>query len=302
MTADSMHEVRERFSHAGAAGRWSALYSTETGRLEDLNFRVRRDTAVAEVLSLVAHGRESADAASPVHAANPRVLDLGCGTAPVLSELRRRGVDVLGMDYSADMLEHARARLRAMGLDAGGLVQGDCRATQYPGGHFDVVVCLGVISYLENYEPVIAEIDRLLKPGGTVLISFRNVFNPLFSDPVALARRALRTLLVPLLGPRPAPPFEIGRFLDHRVVTQKIEALGYHRRAFFGIGFGPFRFAGRALFSEQQSIRLSNRLARAFAHQPLSSLQRWLADVSLWVYRKPADARAVDAPAAKGEQ
>jgi SAM-dependent methyltransferase len=289
MTASSLDEVRNRFSHAGAAGRWNAMYATDTERLEDANFRERRDVAVALVLDLVARAGDGKNGLN--NGCDAQVLDLGCGTAPVLGELRRHGLDVVGMDYSEDMLEHARARLRAMGLDDAGLIQGDCRATTYPSGHFDIVVCLGVISYLENYDPVIAEIDRLLKPGGTVLISFRNVFNPLLSDPLALARRALRLLLTPLLGRRREPPFEIGRFLDHRQVTRKIEALGYLRQAFFGIGFGPFRLAGRALFSEKQSIRFSRRLAKFFSRLPFSFPQRWLADVSLWVYRKPAGTR-----------
>ena len=184
-----MADVRRRFSHADAAGRWNAMYATHTECLEDENFRVRRDVAVAHVLSIV----------TP----DSRVLDLGCGTGPVLSELRRHAVNVVGIDYSEDMLDHARSRLRAHALDDSGLLQGDCRATPYPAASFDVVVCLGVISYRENYDPVLDEIDRLLKPGGTVLISFRNVHNPLFSDPVALGKRVLRVLLTPLLGPRP---------------------------------------------------------------------------------------------------
>lgn len=299
MTAGSMDEVRNRFSHAGAAGRWNAMYATDTERLEDANFRERRDLAVTLVLDLVSAAGEGRNGRE--NNWNSRVLDLGCGAAPVLSELRRHGLDAVGMDYSEDMLEHARARLRAMGLDAAGLVQGDCRATTYPSGHFDIVVCLGVISYIEDYDPVIAEIDRLLKPGGTVLISFRNEFNPLLSDPVALVRRALRLLLTPLLGRRPEPPFEIGRFLDHRQVTRKIEARGFRRQAFFGIGFGPFRLAGRALFSEGRSIRFSRRLAKLFSRLPFSFPQRWLADVSLWVYRKPEVAGSSAAPADRGQ-
>lgn len=269
----SMADVRRRFSHADAAGRWNTLYATETERLEDENFRVRRDIAVSRILSIV----------TP----ESQVLDLGCGTAPILSELRRQGVKVLGLDYSADMLEHARTRLRSQGLDETDLEQGDCRTTPYPGASFDVVACLGVISYLENYDPVLDEIERLLKPGGTVLISFRNCHNPLLSDPLALGKRILRTLLIPLLGPRPEPAFEIGRFLDHRVVCEKMESRGFRFVEFFGIGFGPFRLAGKTLFSERQSIRISRWLTRGFAALSLHRLQPWLTDVSLWVYWKP---------------
>lgn len=249
------------------------MYATETERLEDDNFRLRRDIAVAHVLSI----------ATP----ESRVLDLGCGAGPVISELRQHGVNTVGLDYSEDMLENARARLRSLGLDDAGLQQGDCRMTPYPGATFDIVVCLGVISYIEDYDPVLDEIDRLLKPGGTVLISFRSLHNPIFSDPLALGKRWLRNMLTPLLGPRSPEKFEIGRFLDHREVAAKMEERGFRYVEFFGIGFGPFRLAGRALFSERQSIRLSRWLARMCHALSLRRPQRWLTDVSLWVYWKP---------------
>lgn len=268
-----MEAVRHRFSRAEAAERWDAMYAAETECLEDENFRLRRDISVARILSIV----------TP----DSRVLDLGCGAGPVISELRRHGVKTDGLDYSEDMLENARARLRSLGLDDSGLRQGDCRTTPYPSAGFDVVVCLGVISYIENYDPVLDEIERLLKPGGTALISFRNVHNPVFSDPVALGKRLLRKLLTPLIGPRRPAAFEIGRFLDYREVTEKMAARRFHYIDFFGIGFGPFRFAGKRLFSEQQSIRISHWLARRCRAQGISWPLRWLTDVSLWVYWKP---------------
>lgn len=278
MTPDTdlaMAPVRRRFSRADAADRWNAMYASDTECLEDENFRTRRDFAVAYVLINTRPG--------------DRILDLGCGTAPVLCELRRSGLDAVGLDYSEDMLLHARARLASQGLDTAGLQQGDCRNTPWPAASFDTVVCLGVISYVDNYDPVLAEIDRLLKPGGTLLISFRNVHNPVLSDPVALVRRALRILLTPLLGPR-RESFAIGRYLDFRTVTAKLEARGFRYRDFFGIGFGPFRFAGRKLFGERRAIRISQHLMALCARFSLRRPLRWLTDVSLWVYSKPGAA------------
>lgn len=272
-TSNSTADVRHRFSNADAAGRWNALYAADTESLEDENFRLRRDSALARIVNLARPGS--------------RMLDLGCGSGPVLAELRRRGIDAVGLDASPDMLENARRRLRSLGLDEAGLQLGDCRAAPYPAASFDVVACLGVISYVEDYEPVLDEIVRLLKPGGTALVSFRSCHNPVFSDPLALARRLVRGALTPLLGHRRPPPFEIGRFLDHREVCRKIERRGLRYVEFVGIGVGPFRLAGKKLFSERHSIRISRWLSRKFAvlglHRPL----RWLTDVSLWVYEKP---------------
>lgn len=272
-THDSMADVRRRFSNEDAAGKWHRMYESDTELLDEANFRERRDVAVASVLAHLGPGE--------------RVLDLGCGAGPVLLELRRRGIQAVGLDYSEDMLANARSRLRAEGLDDGDLMLGDCRHAPWPDASFDVVVCLGVISYVERYEAVLDEIVRLLKPGGTALISFRNVFNPILSDPVATLRFVGRRLLTPVLGQVRPEPFIIGRFMDYRTVTQKIEERGLVCVDFFGIGLGPFRLAGRPLFAEKRSIAISRRLSAFAGKFGLSAPLRWLADVSLWVYRKP---------------
>jgi ubiquinone/menaquinone biosynthesis C-methylase UbiE len=289
MTADEMDAVRNKFSHGGAAGTWHAMYAAETERLDEANFRLRRDVAVDMVLRL-----------APPQA---QVIDLGCGAGPVISELRKRSVNVVGLDYAADMLDNARSRLRALGLDESDLYQGDCRRTPYPDASFDVVVCLGVISYIDDYADVLREIHRLLRPGGTMLVSFRNVFNPILSDPLALGKFIIRKLLH--RGRRNATgateKFQIGRFLDYREVTGKIDALGFEFMEFAGIGFGPFCIAGRRLFSERRSIALSRWLAAVCTALRIRRPLRWLADVSLWVYRKPDGPRPSSSTLQSGE-
>ncbi len=276
---DSLDPVRRKFSRSGSAAAWDAMYERDAGRLDEANFRRRRDLAVAEVLAL----------ATPAS----RVLDLGCGSGPVLAELRRRGIDAVGIDCAPDMLAYAAARLRRLGLDDGGLHQGDCRATGFPDASFDVVVCLGVISFVEDYGLILAEIGRLLKPGGTMILSFRNAFRPLASDPAVLVRRLLG---MALRRRHPAAAFAIGRFLDHREVLARIDALGFRYVAFHGIGFGPFCIAGRPLFGERRSIALSDGLSRLFARLGIERPLRWLTDVSVWIHRKPTPSSEEQAP------
>jgi len=249
------------------------MYAAGAESLDAANFRLRRDIAVAQVFA------RTAPAA--------RVLDLGCGTAPVLAELRRRGVAVAGIDCAADMLAFARDRLHSMGLDDSQLFLGDCRKTAFADASMDVVVCLGVISYIEDYELVLREIHRLLKPGGTMIVSFRNKLRPALSDPVEFGKYLVKMLLRSIPGAGGAEKYVIGRFLDHREVTEKIGRLGFRHVEFFGIGFGPFCIAGRRLFSEKQSIMLSRWLGGVFAALHLRRPLRWLTDVSLWVYQKP---------------
>jgi len=92
-----------------------------------------------------------------------RVLDLACGDGPLLKLLRDRGVDdVVGIDMSEGELSAARERL---GPDVP-LVQGRAQALPFEDGSFDRVTCHLALMLMRPIEPVIAEIRRVLRPGG----------------------------------------------------------------------------------------------------------------------------------------
>jgi ubiquinone/menaquinone biosynthesis C-methylase UbiE len=260
----------QRFSDGVSARKWTDMYDSATEVLEEANFRARRDVSVEYVQRVLPAGGQ--------------VLDIGCGSAPVLAELRKRGIRCVGLEHSEDMLKHAARRLQSMGLDAGGLHRGDCVATGFDSASFDVIVCLGVVSYVEHYGELLDEIHRLLKPGGYALISFRNKFNLILWDPV----RTLKWAVKALLGRNTDEPYKIGRFMDHREFTAKALERRFEYRDFFGIGFGPLRLSGRTLLTERRSIQLSDFFARLFARLGSDLPGRWLADVSLWVYQKAA--------------
>jgi SAM-dependent methyltransferase len=105
--------------------------------------------------------------------AGRRILDAGCGSGPLLAALRDRGAVVTGFDKSAGMLEVARRRL---GGDAdlhvaelGGLLP-------FSGGTFDDVTASLVLHYLEDWGPALAELRRVLKPGGRLIVSVNHPF------------------------------------------------------------------------------------------------------------------------------
>jgi SAM-dependent methyltransferase len=272
MAVDAQHDatIRVRFSHAGFGGRWSDLYDTETPRVDEYSFRLRCEFAVARIKSGLPRGG--------------RVLDLGCGSAPVLARLRQAGIDCAGLDYSSDMLDLARRRLRELGLDDGGLQQGDFACTAFSGSSFDAIVCLGVISYAKDYAVALREMHRLLKPGGFAVISSRSSSRPSLSDPIALAKRWGRRLL----GRDRPEPFEFGRFLDQGEVSGRLEASGFVIEHFEGIGFGPFSIGGWQPFSGATSIRISDALTRLFRATRFDAAFRRMSDVNIWVCRRPS--------------
>jgi SAM-dependent methyltransferase len=102
-----------------------------------------------------------------------RILDAGCGSGPLFSALRDRGAIVTGIDASAGMLELARRRL---GADADLRVADLARPLPFPDGVFDDVIASLVLHYLEDWGPTLAELRRVLRPGGRLLVSVDHPF------------------------------------------------------------------------------------------------------------------------------
>lgn len=105
--------------------------------------------------------------------AGRRILDAGCGSGPLSAALRDRGADVTGIDASAGMLSLARRRL---GDDAALHVADLSDPLPFADGAFDDVVSSLVLHYLEDWGPTLAEIRRVLKPGGRLIASVDHPF------------------------------------------------------------------------------------------------------------------------------
>jgi 2-polyprenyl-6-hydroxyphenyl methylase/3-demethylubiquinone-9 3-methyltransferase len=94
-----------------------------------------------------------------------RILDLGCGKGRFAAHLRKAGASVVGLDGSAAMLA------AAPGLDR---VRGSARRLPFAAGTFDGVVAIEVLEHVGEIGPVLAEIGRVLKPGGRLAIVDKN--------------------------------------------------------------------------------------------------------------------------------
>jgi SAM-dependent methyltransferase len=134
-----------------------------------------------------------------------RVLDLACGSAPMRPLFPDS--QYLGVDVSEAELDVARARGR------GPVRNGDALALPVESASVDVVVCSMAIMLLRPLEQAIAEVARVLRPGGT-FAAIRPVGTPLLP-------RDLRIIVPLLLALRHAPELPqvlTGRGLD-RVLT-----------------------------------------------------------------------------------
>lgn len=97
--------------------------------------------------------------------AESRWLEVGCGEASISRYFANRGVPVYLIDAGRSALRLARSNFRKDGLSPH-VQQGDGFALPFRDGTFDVVGCSGVLENLPDSERLVAEMARVLKPGG----------------------------------------------------------------------------------------------------------------------------------------
>lgn len=97
-------------------------------------------------------------------------LDAGMGAGRLLIDLVGRGWTVSGIDASREMVDAARRRLPDA---AGQLVVGDIAQLPFGDASFDLVVATGVLEYAD-VEGALAELARVLRPGGGAVVSYPN--------------------------------------------------------------------------------------------------------------------------------
>lgn len=105
-----------------------------------------------------------------------RILDLGCGIGFWTVEFAMRGHShIVSADLTATALENTKKRLAAYGVSAE-LKEENAEHLSFPNENFDHVNCQGVIHHTPDTERAVAEIARVLKPGGSASISvyYRN--------------------------------------------------------------------------------------------------------------------------------
>jgi ubiquinone/menaquinone biosynthesis C-methylase UbiE len=159
------------------------------------------------------------------------VLEIGIGTGRNLPHYRA-DVSLIGIELSPAMLEIARARARELRREVD-LRVGDAQALEFPDESFDAVVCTLSLCTIPDDRAAVAEVRRVLRPGGRFLL-LEHVRSPVLPvrlgqrllDPLAVRFEADHLLREPLEYLR-AERFEVERFersklgIVERVVARK---------------------------------------------------------------------------------
>jgi MPBQ/MSBQ methyltransferase len=119
-----------------------------------------------EHLYAVLHDLMRAELAPPAGSRSPRALDAGCGTGFQTAILQELGYEALGVDLSAGLLRVARRRCAGAYL-----LQGDVEALPWRDQTVDLVVsCGSTLSFVPHPDRALAEIGRVLRPGGRAFL------------------------------------------------------------------------------------------------------------------------------------
>jgi SAM-dependent methyltransferase len=112
-----------------------------------------------------------------------RVLDIGCGSGRHTGEAYRLpGVLAIGADLDRDDLSEARERLAfhdrlgAHGGGGWGLAAADVCRLPFPDASFHAVVCSEVMEHIPDHHRALAELVRVLRPGGHLAVSVPRYF------------------------------------------------------------------------------------------------------------------------------
>ena len=123
------------------------------------------------------------------------VLEVAIGTGLNLPHYPE-GVRLTGIDFSSAMLAIARRRASELGVQVD-LREGDAQALDFPDASFDTVVCTFGLCAIPDYRQAVAEMGRVLRPGGRLLLADHVAST---ARPVRAVQRLLELATVPLQG------------------------------------------------------------------------------------------------------
>lgn len=165
------------------------MRATEPGRLEELlqryYTRYYRDTLGLPNWSQQVAGRATEDEIEAARIpylesvigqsfTGLRILNVGCGTGGFNTAAERAGARTWGIDASDDAVRICGLR-RALGA-GGRYARAVAEALPFPDGAFDLVYCLSTLEHVASVEAAVAEMVRVLRPGGAVLLYAPNAW------------------------------------------------------------------------------------------------------------------------------
>jgi ubiquinone/menaquinone biosynthesis C-methylase UbiE len=191
------------------------------------------------------------------------LLDVGCGSGVMSRELAARASRYVGIDVALGMVEAARSALRD--LDNVEFRVGDVTCLDMRTASIDTICAIGLLEYLDDPQPALREMRRVLRPGGRLILSVPYQYSPwrLWEQWLYLPTRRAVAILFP-----PRTPYRlIHRFYSVRGYRRVTAKQGFHvqRVEFYNFPLLPRPFD--VLWPRLTAATV--RLATGLRHTPL---------------------------------
>ena len=177
--------------------------------------------------------------------AGAKVLDIGCGGGLLSEAMQERGASVIGIDLTEELIEVAQ--LHALGSDLSAIdyrVQSAEAIAAAQPAEFDVVTCMEMLEHVPDPESVLSACVRLLKPGGTLVLSTLNRTPKAFALGIVAAEY--------LLGIVPKGTHRYAQFIKPSEIARVLHRQGLTTVALSGMHYSPL--SNRARLDPDQSI------------------------------------------------
>lgn len=252
-------------------------------RFLEHNRDTRRDGAARDLLEAEWHYLGRLIGGHP----RPRVLDLACGSGPFALAWAERGAAVVGIDFDHDLLSAGRARWRAAHPAPGALTEpvwaaADGGRLPIADGAVDVVYCNSLLEHVPDWRTVLAEMSRVLRPGGLAVVYTTNRHCPLQQEvngfpfyswlPGPIQRRVLAWIM--------AHRRDLVNWTDFPAIHWF--SFPGMRRAFQAVGMEPMDRLDLIATGGGTGVR--SAVARAMTRLPALKLPYYLYAISLSLY------------------
>ena len=229
MSAEYNRYVYQKFDNPDAVKKWSdeGLYSVSL----DSDASIYNDKLYR--MKYVLDGVPNAGGKGE------RALDLGCAGGAFIPYLTQKGYEVTGVDISSQMIDQARRYCGKMNIPADLSIM-DVNHTEFQSGYFDVCIAAGLIEHQKRDELLLREVKRVLKKGGTFVVTVRNYMCPhlRWQDVCSNLERSISNFLRRLKG-RPASAAKKSHGREH-ILPKFLKVLEAEGFACTGYRFSHF--------------------------------------------------------------
>lgn len=233
-----------------SSGYWDDVYSSHTVKAQVYRNRM---AVVAQWATMAGPG----DAAA----------DIGTGAGHLAVLLAERGVRVAAIDASEVMLARvAQNAARAGVADLVVPMTSDAQRLELASATCDLVVAIGLLSWVERPELALAEMVRVTKPGGHVIVTMDNASSlARWLDPgwhVSVRGFIYKIKRLIARHPQGELPVQLPAPMRRGEFTKLLDTAGLGSLEVDAVGFGPFTFLGRPVLPNRIGLRVDRLLQR----------------------------------------